>query len=216
VTWEAEGYAIVPAAQARRREDLHAHVFLDRDPSPYLGTGRAIPFGDPNIVHTANRTVTFANVTPGRHRIDLVLAYADHVAVDPPVRDAVTIDVAAAEATATPTATGTPATATPSPTATASPTQAATATPTATVGPPVRVTISNFVYLPDPARVPVGGTVRWTNLDPDVHTATAEDLSWTSPVLGQGESWERTFTRPGTFPYFCEPHPQMRAEVIVE
>ena len=209
VTWEAQGIEIVPAASARRREDLHAHLFLDRDPSPYLGTGQAIPFGDPNIIHTASRTVTFQNVAPGRHRLDLVLAYADHVAVDPPIRDSVTFDVVAADSTATATPTATVGTS-------VTPTATATVTATATPGVVAQVTIANFVYLPDPVRIPVNGTVNWTNLDPDVHTATAEDLSWSSPILNQGQSYSRTFTERGTFRYFCEPHPQMRGEVIVE
>jgi plastocyanin len=82
--------------------------------------------------------------------------------------------------------------------------------------PPVPATIANFVYLPDPIRIPVNGTVTWTNHDPDVHSATAEDLSWSSPVLNTGHSYSRTFTQRGTYNYFCEPHPQMRGEVIVE
>ena len=207
ITWEARGIEIVPAAAARRREDLHAHVFLDRDPSPYLGTGRPIPFNDPNIVHTASRTVTFQNVAPGPHRVELVLAYSDHVAVDPPVRDAATFAVVAGAATATATA---------SPTMGATPTATVTPTATPTRGPMIQATIANFVYLPDPIRIPPGGTVTWVNLDPTEHTATSEDLTWSSPLLDPGESYSRTFVQRGTYRYFCEPHPQMRGEVIVE
>ena len=135
--------------------------------------------------------------------------------------------------TATPTATGTPTatptatqSATPAATPTAMPTTTQTATPSATqTATPnatptqavlVRATIANFVYLPDPIRVPVGGTVQWTNLDFAEHTVTAEDLSWTSPVLQKDQVYSRTFTQAGTIPYFCEPHPQMRADIIVE
>lgn len=182
VVWRARGVRIVPAAEARRRGDQHAHLFLDRDVAPFLGSGLPIPRDDPKIVHTARQTVTFRDVAPGRHRLDLVLGYADHTAARPPAAAAVEFVVA---------------------------------TPTVVPG-TVEATIASFVYLPDPVVVPVGGTVRWTNLDADEHTVTADDRSWTSPVLGQGGSWSRTFTQRGTYRYFCEPHPFMRADVVVE
>jgi plastocyanin len=76
-------------------------------------------------------------------------------------------------------------------------------------------TIANFAYLPDPLEVPVGGTIRWTNLDTVAHTVTAQDRAWTSANLTQGETYTRTFSTPGTFNYFCEPHPFMQATVNV-
>jgi plastocyanin len=30
------------------------------------------------------------------------------------------------------------------------------------------------------------------------------------------ESWERTFDKPGTYPYHCEPHEGMSGTIIVE
>lgn len=103
------------------------------------------------------------------------------------------------------------ATATPTPTV-----PATTPTPTPTQAPrAVEATIANFVYLPDPIQIRVGQTVRWTNLDPDIHTVTATDQSWTSPILTQGQTYQRTFTQTGTFPYFCEPHPFMQGVVEV-
>jgi plastocyanin len=64
----------------------------------------------------------------------------------------------------------------------------------------------------------VGQTIRWTNLD-DVtagHTVTADDHSFTSPVLGQGGTYVHTFTQAGTFTYFCEPHPFMTGSIEVQ
>lgn len=108
-------------------------------------------------------------------------------------------------ATVTPTTPGTPP-------PTATPTATATRVPAL-----VEATIANFVYLPDPIQVRVGDTVRWTNLDnvPDGHTVTARNLSFTSPVLQQGDTYVRTFTQVGTFEYFCEPHPFMTAFIDV-
>ena len=64
----------------------------------------------------------------------------------------------------------------------------------------------------------VGQTVRWTNLDndPDGHTVTAQDRSWTSPRRRLNGTFIRTFTQAGTFMYFCEPHPQMTAFIEVQ
>ncbi|MFN8525335.1 MAG: plastocyanin/azurin family copper-binding protein [Chloroflexota bacterium] len=96
----------------------------------------------------------------------------------------------------------------------------ATATPSAPAAPPlareITVNIANFVYLPDPVRIPLGGRVRWVNLDPEQHTATANSQAWTSPVLNQGQVYERVFVQAGTYGYFCEPHPQMTADIVVE
>jgi len=30
-----------------------------------------------------------------------------------------------------------------------------------------------------------------------------------------GDSWQRTFDKPGTYPYTCGPHPEMKATIIV-
>ena len=54
------------------------------------------------------------------------------------------------------------------------------------------------------------------NLDPIEHTATADDGSWGSPLLKEGERYVRRFEQPGRYPYHCTPHPQMQGVVIVE
>jgi len=153
----------------------------------------------------ANRAPT-VTATPTASAAPTVTATASGTGVTPTVTP-----------TATPSATATQtATATATQTATPAATQPATPTATPTQAPLVRATIANFVYLPDPIRIPVGGTIQWTNLDFEEHTVTAEDLSWTSPVLQKDQVYSRTFTQAGTIPYFCEPHPQMRADIIVE
>lgn len=65
--------------------------------------------------------------------------------------------------------------------------------------------------------VPVGTTVTWTNEDPGMmHTVSSVDGLFESGFLNEGESWSYTFDEPGEFEYFCQPHPWMRAKVIVE
>lgn len=79
------------------------------------------------------------------------------------------------------------------------------------------VAISNFDYQPAEVMVSVGSTVRWTNYDLDYHTVTSEPGSGplNSPAIQQNETWTYTFTTPGTYEYYCEPHPYMKGKVIV-
>jgi nitrite reductase (NO-forming) len=64
--------------------------------------------------------------------------------------------------------------------------------------------------------ITLGTTVTWTNDEPGmVHTVTASDGSFDSGLLQSGQSFSYTFNDPGTFEYFCTPHPWMRARVVV-
>jgi amicyanin len=63
--------------------------------------------------------------------------------------------------------------------------------------------------------VPVGTTVTWINHDDDPHTVTSTDNVFRSPGLDTDETWAYTFTRPGTYEYYCTLHPLMTGKVIV-
>jgi len=76
---------LVPAGNATNNNQMHIHYLLDVDPSPYLGGKRDIPFGDPHIIHSADLSHTFTDVSPGPHQVTVILTYADHIAVQPPV-----------------------------------------------------------------------------------------------------------------------------------
>ena len=69
--------------------------------------------------------------------------------------------------------------------------------------------------MPQSIEVVAGTTITWTNEDDVSHTVTATDRSWNSGVIRPGATWSRTFTAPGTYEYFCTPHPQMKGTVIV-
>ena len=109
---------------------------------------------------------------------------------------------------------------TPTPTNTPTPTRTPTATPTRTPTPtatPVSrtVMITNFAFVPATLTIRVGETVTWINNDDIAHTATSDTGVFRSPFLEQGQSFSFRFTSVGTFPYFCEVHPDMRAQIIV-
>ncbi|CAN5497378.1 hypothetical protein BH20CHL6_BH20CHL6_14330 [soil metagenome] len=77
------------------------------------------------------------------------------------------------------------------------------------------VSIEGFAFQPPSVSVSVGDTVTWTNQDSEGHTASLDDGSKSTELLGQGESGSITFTEAGTFGYFCRPHPFMRGTVVV-
>jgi plastocyanin len=78
------------------------------------------------------------------------------------------------------------------------------------------VDIEHFKFGPPQLTVPVGATVTWTNHDEETHTVTSTAGAFASTGLGNDETFTQTFTRPGTYEYFCALHPKMRATVIVK
>ena len=79
----------------------------------------------------------------------------------------------------------------------------------------VRATIEDFLFQPGRIEVPAGTTIVWTNNGQVAHTVTAEDGSFESGPIEPGQSHALTFTRPGTFPFHCTPHPFMRGQIVV-
>jgi plastocyanin len=77
------------------------------------------------------------------------------------------------------------------------------------------VIIADFAFAPPDLTVAAGTTVTWTNEGWAPHTATAEDGSFDSGRLDQGDSFEQTFNEPGTFAYHCSFHPGMTGSVVV-
>jgi plastocyanin len=80
---------------------------------------------------------------------------------------------------------------------------------------PTSVIIKDFAFSPPTLTVREGETVTWTNDDGVDHTVSATDRSFTSQELGQGATFEFTFTTPGTHTYICAIHPEMTATVTV-
>lgn len=80
----------------------------------------------------------------------------------------------------------------------------------------IDVEIKNFAFNPSTITIKVGDTVRWTNKDSVAHTATANDGSFDTGYLSYGQSKSITFSKSGTYDYYCIPHPWMKGKVIVE
>jgi plastocyanin len=78
------------------------------------------------------------------------------------------------------------------------------------------VKIDNFSFGPTTLTVAVGTTVTWTNRDDIPHTVVSDDKVFKSKVLDTDEKFSFTFTKPGTYPYFCSIHPKMTGKVDVQ
>lgn len=79
------------------------------------------------------------------------------------------------------------------------------------------VGIKDYKYEPAELKIKVGTTVKWTNNEKRV----SHSVLFTGPGgfeserFFPGDSWQRTFDKPGTYPYTCGPHPEMKATIIV-
>ena len=78
------------------------------------------------------------------------------------------------------------------------------------------VKIDNFSFGPATLTVSAGTTVTWTNNDDIPHTVVSDEKLFRSKALDTDDKFSYTFTRPGTYNYFCSVHPKMTAEVVVQ
>jgi plastocyanin len=79
----------------------------------------------------------------------------------------------------------------------------------------IAAVVQDFMFRPARVEIAAGTTVVWTNGGQVIHTVSAEDGSFHSGPIEAGERVGITFSRPGTFPFHCTPHPFMRGEVVV-
>src|ERR1700732_2474371 len=78
------------------------------------------------------------------------------------------------------------------------------------------VKIDNFSFGPQTVTVAVGATVTWTNRDDIPHTVVSTDGVFKSKVRDTDEKFSYTFTKAGTYPYYCTIHPKMTGKVVVQ
>ncbi|MFC0543642.1 cupredoxin domain-containing protein [Kutzneria chonburiensis] len=82
----------------------------------------------------------------------------------------------------------------------------------------IAVDIKSYTFTPASLTVSVGDTVTWTNEDTAPHTVTVSDgpEKFASPTLQQGQKFSYTFTKAGSYSYYCAVHPDMKASVTVQ
>jgi plastocyanin len=78
------------------------------------------------------------------------------------------------------------------------------------------VVIHHNQFAPAALTVHAGTTVTWVNRDDDTHTVTSKANAFGSGGLDPAEVYRFTFTKPGTYTYYCAIHPTMTATVVVQ
>jgi plastocyanin len=78
------------------------------------------------------------------------------------------------------------------------------------------VEIMNFMFMPGSLTVPVGTTVTWKFDDSTDHTVSADDNSFASSPMANGQTFTHTFSTAGTVAYHCSIHPFMKGTIIVK
>jgi plastocyanin len=78
----------------------------------------------------------------------------------------------------------------------------------------VNINIQNYAFNPASITIPVGDTIRWTNMDSVQHEVRGNIFD--SGVMSPNSSFEFTFTQAGTYNYACAIHPSMQGQIIVQ
>ena len=77
------------------------------------------------------------------------------------------------------------------------------------------VEIMNFMFMPGTLTVPAGTTVTWKFDDSTQHTVNADDNSFSSSPMANGQTFTHRFTTAGTVTYHCSIHPFMKGTIVV-
>jgi plastocyanin len=64
--------------------------------------------------------------------------------------------------------------------------------------------------------VAAGTQVTWINHDDIPHTVVSDDSTVKSKALDTDDKFAYTFTKPGTYSYFCSLHPKMKGTIVVQ
>lgn len=82
--------------------------------------------------------------------------------------------------------------------------------------PAIEINVDNFTFGPAEITVPVNGTATWVNHDDVPHVIASTDGLFRSKALDTDDKFAFTFTKAGTYPYFCAIHPKMVGKVVVK
>jgi FtsP/CotA-like multicopper oxidase with cupredoxin domain len=93
----------------------------------------------------------------------------------------------------------------------------ASGTPAAAASGAGAISIVDNHFNPGNLTVPAGTTVTWTNNGVNFHTTTSFDGLWDSTIVPPGQTFSFTFSKPGTYTYYCRQHllQGMRATITV-
>jgi plastocyanin len=78
----------------------------------------------------------------------------------------------------------------------------------------IRVEVKDLAFAPAQITAHVGDAIEWVNDDFVVHTATARNGRW-DVKLPPHATGRTVVNGPGTVPYYCRYHPNMKAQITV-
>ena len=81
---------------------------------------------------------------------------------------------------------------------------------------PTEVRVDNFSFGPETLTVPTNSTVTWVNKDDVPHVIASNDGLFKSKALDTDDKYSFTFTKAGTYPYYCSVHPKMVGKIVVQ
>ncbi len=90
------------------------------------------------------------------------------------------------------------------------------ATRASAAGHNVQIRVDNFAFSPDQLTIPVNSTVEWVNRDDVPHTVASTDGFFKSRALDSDEAYSHTFSKAGTYEYYCSIHPKMVGKIVVK
>ena len=108
----------------------------------------------------------------------------------------------------------------------------ATSSSTGSNGDGTTIKLSQLMFMPATTTIKVGTKVTWTNDETISHTVTSgeptgvdmgtslrsgekPDGMFEKQLAKKGDSFSFTFDKAGTYPYYCDIHQGMNAEVVV-
>jgi plastocyanin len=80
------------------------------------------------------------------------------------------------------------------------------------------VAVSDYEFNARNVSIDVGDTITWNFVGPTEHTSSSnpgQPEKWESGLKGVNATFTHTFSKPGKFQYFCQPHPYMKGAITV-
>lgn len=78
------------------------------------------------------------------------------------------------------------------------------------------VRVDNFTFAPQALTVPLNSTVTWVNKDDVPHVIASNDGLFKSKALDTDDNYSYTFSKAGTYSYYCSVHPKMVGKIVVQ
>ncbi|HEV2698036.1 MAG TPA: cupredoxin family copper-binding protein [Terriglobales bacterium] len=80
----------------------------------------------------------------------------------------------------------------------------------------LEVRVDNFTFGPETLTVPVNSTVTWVNKDDIPHVIASTNGVFKSKALDTDQKFSYSFTKAGTYAYYCSIHPKMVGKIVVQ